>query len=65
MSGFRKVHSTTTSLLENTDSWLLNVDAGLINGVLFLGLCKVFDTIDHKILIKKLSINGIQNESLN
>ncbi|CAB4040007.1 Hypothetical predicted protein, partial [Paramuricea clavata] len=63
-SGFRKGHSTTSALLENTDSWLLNMDAGRINGVLFLDLCKAFDTVDHAILIKKLSNYGIQDKAL-
>ena len=34
-SGFRKNYSTASALLANTDSWLLNMDAGMINGVLF------------------------------
>ncbi|CAB4007177.1 Hypothetical predicted protein [Paramuricea clavata] len=63
-SGFRKGHSTTSALLENTDSWLLNMDAGRINGVLFLDLCKAFHTVDHVILIKKLSNYGIQGKAL-
>ena len=63
-SCFRKRHSTTTALLENTDSWLLNMDAGLINGVLFLDRRKAFETVDHKILIKKFFIYGIRNKSL-
>ncbi|CAB4044677.1 Hypothetical predicted protein, partial [Paramuricea clavata] len=40
------------------------MDAGRINGVLFLDLCKAFDTVDHVILIKKLSNYGIQDKAL-
>jgi hypothetical protein len=36
----------------------------MINGVLFLDLCKEFDTVDHGILLSKLSIYGIQNKAL-
>ena len=42
--GFRKSHSTSTSMLDATNNWLLNIDKGLINGVLFLDLRKAFDT---------------------
>ena len=63
-SGFRKGHSTTSSLLSTTNSWLVNMDAGLINGVLFLDLKKEFDTVDHQILIKKLELYGIKNSAL-
>ena len=35
-SGFREGHSTSSSLLSTTNSWLLNIDSGMINGVLFL-----------------------------
>ena len=37
------------SLLEASNSWSVNVDNGLINGVIFIDLKKAFDTIDHKI----------------
>ena len=63
--GFRKSHSTTTSLLKSTNKWLLNIDKGLINGVLFLGLRKTFRTVDLKILIDKLKLYGITGSTLN
>ena len=63
--GFRKSHSTTTSLLKSTNKWFLNIDKGLINGVLFLDLRKAFDTVDHKILIDKLKLYGITGSTLN
>ncbi len=36
-SGFRLNHSTETTLLHFTNSWLANMDNGLINGVVFFG----------------------------
>ena len=63
--GFRKRHSTSTSLLNATNNWLLNIDKGLINGVLFLDLRKAFDTVDHNVLINKLKMYGIKNSALN
>ena len=33
--GFRKFHSTITAMLKNCNDWLLNMDKGLYNGVVF------------------------------
>ena len=56
-SGFRPLHSTLTSLLEASNSWSVNIDYGLINGVIFIDLKKAFDTIDHKILLASYDID--------
>ena len=62
-SGFRSLHSTLTSLLEASNSWSVNIDNGLINGVIFIDLKKAFDTIDHKILLRKLASYGIDHRA--
>ena len=63
-SGFRSLHSTLTSLIEASNSWSVNIDNGLINGVIFIDLKKAFDTIDHKILLRKLTSYGIDHRAL-
>lgn len=59
-SGFRSNHSTETAALSSTNKWLMNMDERLINDVIFLNLKKVFDTVDHNILISKLNIYGVK-----
>ncbi|CAB4024381.1 Hypothetical predicted protein [Paramuricea clavata] len=39
-SGFRSLHGTVTALLEATNSWSVNIDNGLINGVVLIDLKK-------------------------
>ena len=59
-SAFRKLHSTITSLINCTDNWYRNIDKGQLNLSLFLDLKKAFDTVDHKIMVKKLNAVGVR-----
>ena len=54
-SCFLSAHPTVTALLEATDSWSLGIDHGNVNAVVFLGLKKAFDTVDHTLLLSKQS----------
>ena len=42
---YRKLHSTSTSLIKSTDDWLSNIDSKRVNLALFLDLKKAFGTV--------------------
>ena len=50
-SGFRKSHSTISTLIKVTDDWLTAIDQGLYTGAVFIDLRKAFDTVDPYILL--------------
>ena len=64
-SGFHSLHSTLTALLEATNAWSVNIDNGLLNGVDFIDLnTKAFDTIDHEIILRKMSYLGVDQAAI-
>ena len=61
---FLKSICTLTSLLSITDSLFSNIDKRRINISVFLDLKKAFDTLDHGILLSKLTKYGVEGTSL-
>ena len=64
-SGFRKNHSTDTSLAYLTDKILTGFDSGLLTRMILIDLQKAFDTINHDILLKKMSDLRFSDRSIN
>ena len=63
-SGFRKNHSTDTSLSYLTNKIMTGFDSGLLTGMILIDLQKAFDTINHDILLKKMASLGFSNHSI-
>ena len=64
-SAFRKLYSTITSLMRSTDHWYENIDKKKLNLTIFLDLKKAFDTVDHKLLLEKMSRYGMRDITVN
>ena len=64
LKGFRKNHSTQNALLVMIEKWKTILNKKLKVGALFMDLPKAFDTLDHSLLLAKLSAYGFDNNSL-
>jgi hypothetical protein len=64
-SAYRKFHSTETALLRVQNDILMNMDKKKAVMLVLLDMSAAFDTIDHKILLKRLSERcGIKGTAL-
>jgi hypothetical protein len=61
--GFRKGHSTNMALLKFHDLVTKSIESGKFTLGIFIDLEKAFDTIDHSILLTKLSFYGIRGKA--
>ncbi len=60
-SGFRSRRSTSTALLQMTDTLLNNMDKRQVTGVVYLDLKKAFDTVNRSLLLRKLGAYGVDD----
>ena len=63
ISSYRKFHSCETSLLRMTEEWRSMRDNGQLVGIVSMDLSKVFDVIQHPLLIAKLKAYGLDKDS--
>ena len=57
--GFRRGHSTEQAITQ-LNNWVLeSMDEGNVTGLLFVDISKAFDSLNHKVLLRKLNHLGV------
>ncbi|XP_022792513.1 uncharacterized protein LOC111331625 [Stylophora pistillata] len=60
----KSLEQRLSALEKPKDDVLLHIESGELCGAVFLDLTKAFDTVDHKILLYKLSAIGVSPSTL-
>ena len=63
--GFREEHSTELASMELIDRVMSSIEKKHSPLAIYMDLSKAFDTLDHKILLRKLEYYGIKGNELN
>ena len=63
-SGFRALHSTESCLTHLSDRILEGCDNGCHTGMILIDLQKLFDTINHELLLGKLGLMNFSSETI-
>ena len=63
--GFQVVHSTDHAIIQLVDQIFQAYENNLSTLGVFIDLSKAFETVDHKILLKKLELYGIRDNNHN
>ena len=61
--GFRAKHNTSTALLQMADVWLEALEDRKLTAVIMLDMSAAFDVVDHGILLDKLKLYGMEEDS--
>ena len=61
---FRKCHSTKFAALSLADTIRRNMDQGMLTGAVFIDFRKAFDSVNHDLLLQKLSYMGVLDKEL-
>ena len=62
--GFRAKFSTDFAIADIYDKLIYNLDKELSSCAIFLDLAKAFDSVDHKILLRKMQCYGFRGKTL-
>ena len=62
--GFMRGHSTEQAITQLKNWGLESMDEGKVTDLLFVDICKAFDSLNHKVLLRKLEHLGLSERSL-